>query len=99
MKRIVVTMLALAVSIGLSQIASAKDAPKKSKGGGIFAKLDTNGDDKLSLEEFTAGKTDKALEAAKKRFAKLDADGDGSVTKEEMKAAHANKEAGGKKKS
>ena len=29
MKRIVMTMLALAVSIGLSQLASAEDAPKK----------------------------------------------------------------------
>lgn len=97
MKRIVMMMFALAVSIGLSQVASAEDAPKKGKGGG-FAKLDTNGDGKLSLEEFTAGKSDKALENAKKRFTQLDADNDGSVTKEEMKAAHPNKEGGGKKK-
>lgn len=93
------TMFALAVSIGLSQVASAEDAPKKGKGGGgMFAKLDANSDGKLSLDEFTAGKTGDALEKAKKRFTKLDADNDGSVTKEEMKAAHANKEGGKKKK-
>lgn len=99
MKRIVWMFLALAVTVGLSQMAGADEGAKKGKGGkGVFAKLDTNGDDKLSEEEFTAGKTGDALEKAKKRFAALDADKDGSVTKEEMKGAHANKGGGEKKK-
>ena len=95
MKRIVIMVLALVVTAGVSRMASADDVPKKGKGQG-FVKMDTNGDGKLSLEEFTAGKPDQ--EKAKKRFAKIDTDGDSSITKEEMKAAHANKGGGDKKK-
>ena len=91
----------LALMIGLGSMAHAEEGAKKGKGKGgeMFAKLDTNSDGKLSLDEFTTGKSGDALEKSKKRFAKIDADGDGSVTKEEMKAAaQARKEAGGKKK-
>lgn len=50
----------------------------------VFAKKDTNGDGKLSKEEFTA----KAKDAAKaeKQFAARDKDKDGSVSKEEFTA-------------
>ena len=53
-----------------------------------FKKADTNGDGKLSPEEFKAAfpKGDSA-----KRFAKADANGDGFVTPEELKAAHGKK--------
>jgi Ca2+-binding EF-hand superfamily protein len=104
MKKIVWMLSVLALSLGLSGMALAEEGAKKGKGKDAFAKLDTNGDGKLSEEEFTAGKSDKGLENAKKKFAKLDADSDGSVTKEEMKAAkpakgQAKKEgAGGEKK-
>ena len=94
MKRIVLMLLALVVTVGVGRIATADDAPKK-RGEG-FAKMDTNNDGKLSEDEFTANKPDK--EKAKKRFAKIDANSDGSITKEEMKAAHQNKGGGEKKK-
>ncbi|MGF7148654.1 hypothetical protein FHS96_002282 [Sphingomonas zeicaulis] len=50
-----------------------------------FAKLDTNGDGKITAEERQARK-DARLEA---RFQRLDVDKNGSVTLAEMKAAHA----------
>jgi len=103
MKKIVWMLSVLAVTLGLSGMAAAEEGAKKGKGKDAFAKMDTNSDGKLSEEEFTAGKSDKALENAKKKFATLDADKDGSVTKEEMKAGRAAKGqakegAGGEKK-
>ncbi len=50
----------------------------KARGAEHFAKMDTDGDGKISLEEHQAASQD--------RFSKLDADGDGFVTHEEMKA-------------
>ena len=62
-----------------------------------FKKADTNGDGKLSLDEFKAGYP----KADEKRFTAADADKDGFLTIEELKAArgkrhdrHADKPAG-----
>lgn len=49
-----------------------------------FQKLDSNGDGKLTLDEFKAGM--KNPDRAEKLFKKLDANGDGVVTLDEYKA-------------
>ena len=59
----------------------------------VFKKLDTNGDGKISLEEWKAGPMGKKDPAkAEEIFKKKDKDGDGSLTLEEFSAG------GGKKK-
>tara|TARA_Y100000815_G_C13046157_1_gene388768 strand:+ start:98 stop:328 length:231 start_codon:yes stop_codon:yes gene_type:complete len=49
------------------------------RGGGMMAKADTNGDGRLTLQEFQAH--------ALARFDRADADSDGTVTQAERKAA------------
>ena len=59
--------------------------------GGIFAKLDTNGDGSISQSEFDTTATNAGLDtsSADALFSKLDANGDGSISKGEMaKAVH-----------
>jgi Ca2+-binding EF-hand superfamily protein len=73
-------------------------ADEKKKGGGAFAAADTNGDGKLSPEEYAKavqGKMDDT--AAKARFKALDKDSDGFLSREEFAAGGAGKK-GGKKK-
>jgi hypothetical protein len=59
-----------------------------------FKKLDTNGDGKLSKEEFMASKhAQKDPAKAEAQFKKLDKDGDGFLTLEEFSARGAHKKA------
>ena len=73
------------------------DAPKGEKPkrdpADVFKKLDTNGDGKISLDEFKAGPAGKKDPAkAEEFFKKKDKDGDGFLTLEEF-SAHGEKKA------
>lgn len=82
MQRLILWTMVLAA---LTLIASTADAAKPKKSAeDRFAKLDTNGDKKLSKEEFVGKKTDEAKSKAEKRFTKLDKDKDDSLTFEEF---------------
>lgn len=52
----------------------------------IFKKKDSNGDGKLSVDEFVGKLTGEKADKAKTRFAKLDKDSDGSLTLAEFEA-------------
>ncbi len=71
-------VLSCCVSPALAQ--KKKGTPEET-----FKKLDTNGDSKLSVEEFVGKKKGAAAEKAKAAFAKKDKDSDGSLTLEEFK--------------
>ncbi len=72
----------LAVLLSLVLICSAGSLQAKNAKG---LKLDTDGDGKVSLAEFVAGKKDKAK--AEKAFTKLDKNSDGFLSKEELEGA------------
>ena len=80
-----------AASLATSVLAGECQTNKVDKAGQHmerFTKADTNGDGKLSLDEFKAAfpKGD-----SEKRFAKIDANSDGFITPEEFKASHGKK--------
>ena len=83
----IITAVALTVPV-MAQDGSDKKAEKQHKKGGkgeFFKKADTNGDGKLSPEEFKAAVT---KGDAEKKFADADTNKDGFLTPEELKAAH-----------
>ena len=86
-------LFALLLAGGMTLNAADASKPKPDPEA-AFKKLDTNGDGKLSKEEFLASPGAKK-DAAKagERFSKLDKNGDGSLSLDEFKAGM-----GGKKK-
>ena len=100
----VVLAAVAAMVVGLSAYAKEgkkEGADAKAKPGAnaekIFQKMDSNGDGKVSKEEYTAAQEaraqksgqaldDKKKAALDKHFTKMDADGDGSLTLDEFKA-------------
>lgn len=73
-------LLCLLAALILPSLALAKDdkGEKKGKGPG---KLDTNGDQVITLEEAQAGGAEKLVE----NFSKIDADGNGELTRDELR--------------
>ena len=81
--------LAIACTAGLSFAQGAGDRMAE-----YIKKIDTNGDGKISKEEFMAN----AKKEAEERFAKVDANGDGVIDESEIKAAAEKvREAGGRR--
>jgi hypothetical protein len=74
-------LLTLAIlAIGLASSPQAHAAPTTQFEEKRFAKLDTNGDKKLSEEEFVGEKAGKSATKAKKEFVTLDKNGNKSLT-------------------
>jgi hypothetical protein len=88
MRRSTTWVLALAVAASGATLpdaayAAAKTAKKSPEA--RFAKLDSNNDEQLSLEEFIGKRTDARKEKAQKQFRKRDKDGNQSLSLEEFK--------------
>jgi hypothetical protein len=77
-------VLAAGLLVAFSAAAPAADKPTKSPEV-RFSKLDKNGDQKLSLEEYIGKKTEARKEKAEKRFARCDKDADKALSLEEFK--------------
>jgi len=100
MRHMLTGLVALAVGLfALGTAGAADEAAGKKKGGdpeALFKKMDTNGDGKISKDEFSAfvdklkaklgDKGDKAAKAFDGLFEKLDTNKDGFLSLEEFKA-------------
>jgi hypothetical protein len=85
MKRSMIMLLAIgSLAFGMSAWAGEGHGGKHGGGADRFKQADTNGDGKLSKEEFAAVCKSNADE----KFAAADADKDGYLTPDELKAAH-----------
>jgi hypothetical protein len=84
MRRFTGFVLAAGMLVAFSAAVSAADKAKKPPEV-RFSKLDKNGDQKLSLEEYIGKKTDARKEKAEKRFARCDKDADKALSLEEFK--------------
>ena len=82
MKKLLALITGVAVLLGGSAAFAKK--PKPTPPENLFQKLDSNGDSKLSLAEFSAAEKD-ATKAAEK-FKKLDKNGNGFLNLEEYTA-------------
>ena len=84
MKRIIITIAALAISaMGIQAADEAKPEKKKGDPEAAWAKI-SGGKESVTKEEFTANAKDKEKAAA--MFDKKDANKDGKLTKEEFLA-------------
>jgi hypothetical protein len=99
MMRLLSIVLVAVFAVSLAGSAWAAEGAKKKEGDAKkgeakkvsvedrFAKMDKNGDKKLSLEEFMGRATsEETKKAREKQFAEMDKDKDKSVTLDEMKA-------------
>mgnify|MGYP003663424176 CR=1 FL=1 len=75
-RKIIVGSLIAALTVPVLAIAATDGDGKAHHKGGMFERLDTNGDGALTFEEMTAKSTE--------RFSKLDEDGNGTISIEEM---------------
>lgn len=82
-------LLAILISTVFAGAASAQTSPSSDKVPAAFAKMDTNHDGVLSLEEW------KAAGRRERGFKMIDANSDGKVTIDELQAARAKYGRGG----
>jgi len=80
MKLTKITIFGLATLFGTAVPIAAQANDKAGDHEAMFKQMDTNGDGKISADEYAT--------AAKKTFEKMDANHDGKVTADEMTAAH-----------
>ena len=85
MKRSWVAALAVVCLVGLNGAVSAQQQQKKRSPEKAFAKLDTDGNGKLSRNEYVGQKEGEAVSKAEANFKMLDKNSDGSLTLEEFK--------------
>ena len=101
LKYITLSALAAAFASTAAFADDKEEKPERKKGGdpaARFAKLDTDKDDKLTVDELKAGMK-KNPEMAEKMMKAKDKDKDGKLTKEEFTAKPTRKKGGeGKKK-
>ena len=87
MKKVGLMAVAFAVGFGLCGISGvAQEQKQKRTPEEAFARMDANGDKKLSVEEFVGKREAEKATKAKDQFKRLDKDNDGFVTLEEFKA-------------
>lgn len=93
-------VLAIASTVTFAEEAPKKEGKKKPDPAKAFAKLDTDSNGSISLDEFKASpKGAKDPAKAEKAFAKMDADSSGGISLEEFSAPpKPNHDGGGKKK-
>lgn len=93
MRSLLTGMLGLMLGIGIVQLASAADArADDAQIEAKFKSLDKNGDSKLSMEEFVAGRgSEQTEEQAKAAFEKADINQDGFLSLVEYKTTVAKK--------
>lgn len=92
MHRTIIAILALAAGLGAVETAtSPKAMPPAKRHPELAAKLDANGDGRVSREEFIAGmeKREAWIKANKPElYKKLDVDGDGNISAKDRQALH-----------
>lgn len=99
MKKLLSIMLGIVVASAMTVCAAEGGAKGKAEGkgghgapGGMFKKMDADGNGSLSLDEYTAAMSkgaapdEKKKAAIEKRFKAADSNGDSALSKEEMEA-------------